>query len=374
MWDFRARALPVRDLRGYPAVVAGATTWTQAREQILQICRSRADARTLRLEVLAVLRRVIGFDAYVWLLTDPETSVGSAPLADVPCLPELPRLIRLKYLTTVNRWTAMITPVASLHQATGGDLARSLLWRDLLRSYQIGDIATSVHRDRFGCWAFLDLWRGSGAPPFAAAELELLHDVAAPLTTALRHSQAAAFAAERAAELVSAGPVVLLLSPGLDVLAQTPQTQRYLRLLIPPDAGGQAPVPAGAYNVGAQLLAREAGVDGHPPLARVHLGSGRWLTLRASRLDSAQPVPERDIAVSIETTAPDGRVSLFARACGLSPREAELLDHVVAGASTRDIARLMFLSEHTVQDHLKSIFAKTDTRTRRTLLARVLGT
>ena len=43
-------------------------------------------------------------------------------------------------------------------------------------------------------------------------------------------------------------------------------------------------------------------------------------------------------------------------------------------AGTRDIARLMFLSEHTVQDHLKSIFAKTATRTRRTLLARVLGT
>ena len=53
-----------------------------------------------------------------------------------------------------------------------------------------------------------------------------------------------------------------------------------------------APVPAGAYNVGAQLLAREAGVDGNPPLARVHLGSGHWLTLRADRLDSAQPVPE----------------------------------------------------------------------------------
>ena len=34
----------------------------------------------------------------------------------------------------------------------------------------------------------------------------------------------------------------------------------------------------------------------------------------------------------------------------------------------------MFVSEYTVQDHLKSIFAKTDARTRRTLLARVLGT
>src|SRR5215469_257959 len=111
------------------------TALTQARDQIVQLCGRGADARTLRLEVLAVLRRVIGFDAYVWLLTDPETSVGSAPLADVPCLPELPRLIRLKYLTTVNRWTTMITPVASLRQATRGDLASSLMWRELLCRY-----------------------------------------------------------------------------------------------------------------------------------------------------------------------------------------------------------------------------------------------
>ena len=324
--------------------------------------------------MLAVLRRVIGFDAYVWLVTDPETSVGSAPLADVPCLPELPRLIRLKYLTTVNRWTAMITPVASLHQATGGDLARSLLWRDLLRRYQIGDIATSVHRDRFGCWAFLDLGGVRGHPRSRRRNWSCC-------TTSPRRSPP---------RCVTVRPPLSrpngLLSrpararwccschPDSTCGPRPRKPQRYLRLLVPPDAGAQAPVPAGAYNVGAQLLAREAGVDGHPPLARVHLGSGRWLTLRASRLDSAQPAPERDIAVSIETTAPDGRVSLFARACGLSPREAELLDHVVAGASTRDIARLMFLSEHTVQDHLKSIFAKTDTRTRRTLLARVLGT
>lgn len=34
----------------------------------------------------------------------------------------------------------------------------------------------------------------------------------------------------------------------------------------------------------------------------------------------------------------------------------------------------MFVSEHTVQDHLKSIFIKTGTRTRRALLARVLRT
>jgi DNA-binding CsgD family transcriptional regulator len=52
------------------------------------------------------------------------------------------------------------------------------------------------------------------------------------------------------------------------------------------------------------------------------------------------------------------------------PTRSEL----VAGTDTRDMARPMFLSEHTIHDHLKSIFAMTATRTRRPLLTRVLGT
>jgi DNA-binding CsgD family transcriptional regulator len=343
----------------------------RARESILRICRSGADARALRLEVLAVIRRVVGFDAYAWLITDPETSVGSSPLADVPCLP---KLIRLKYLTSVNRWTSLPCGAASLSGATGGDLPQSLMWRELLCRYQVSDIASSVYRDRFGCWGFLDLWRTQPAPPFPDADIEFLGHIAGPLTAALRHSQAKTFTPAGAAEQLPAGPVVLLLSPALDVRAQTPQTQRYLRVLLPPGAEDQAPIPASAYNVAAQLLAAEAGIDHGPPFARVHLANGRWLALRAARMDTAQPAPERDIAVSVELAAPDDRASVFARASGLSPRETELLQQLVTGADTRDIARHMFVSEYTVQDHLKSIFTKTATRNRRALLARALGT
>ncbi|MEU4116060.1 helix-turn-helix transcriptional regulator [Kitasatospora sp. NPDC028055] len=346
----------------------------RVREQLVLLCEQDTNVRTLRLALLPLLRRVIGFDAYVWLATDPETSVGSAPLADVPCLPELPRLIRLKYCTTVNRWTGLSAPVASLHQATGGDLERSLMWRDLLRHYQVTDIASSVFRDRFGCWGFLDLWRLQDAPAFTTAELDFLHSVTAPLTAALRRSQAATFTTEHAGAPPPAGPAIMLLSPELQVRATTPPTQHYLRQLIPPDSPGRAPIPAGAYNVGAQLLAREAAVDANPARARVHLGSGHWLTLRAARMDSGAPVPERDIAVTIETTAPSERLTLFARSYGLSTRETELLAHLRTGANTREVARLMFLSENTVQDHLKSVFAKTGSRTRQTLLAHALGT
>lgn len=352
---------------------AAMTTYTRARESITRICRSDADSRALRLEVLAVIRRVVEFDAYAWLMTDPETSVGSSPLADVPCLPVLPQLIRLKYLTTVNRWTGLSCGAASLWEAAGGDLSRSLMWRELLHQYQVSDIASAAYRDRFGCWGFLDLWRAQSRP-FTGADIDFLNAIAGPVTAALRHSQARTFAASTAAEPLPAGPIVLLLSPALEVRAQTPQTQRYLRVLVPPDAEDQAPVPAGAYNVAAQLLATESGADTSPPLARVHLAEGRWLTLRAARMGAGRPVSERDIAVSLEPAAPQDRAAVFARACGLSLRETQLLHHLVTGASTRDVARHMFVSENTVQDHLKSIFTKTATRTRRTLLARALGT
>jgi DNA-binding CsgD family transcriptional regulator len=318
------------------------------------------------------LRRAIGFDAYAFLLTDPQTCVGSSPLADVPGLHELPRLIRLKYLTRTNRWTKLdVHAVGLLQEATNGDPERSLLWNHLRTRYDIADVASLVFRDRFGCWGFLDLWRSGAGTRFHQDEAGLLSDLTSAVTTALRRTQANTFVA-RSSD-VRRGPLVLLLSSELDVLSQTPETHDYLRVLVPP-AQDRPPIPASAYNVAAQLLAVEAGVDANPPRARVHLSDGLWLTLRAARIgDDSKSARDRDIAVTIEEAAPAERVDLFVRAFGLSPRERELVGHLATGCDTREVAIRMFLSEHTVQDHLKSVFAKTMTNNRRTLLSRVLG-
>jgi DNA-binding CsgD family transcriptional regulator len=354
--------------------VAGYATYQRSRERVVRICESASDARDVRLQLLDEIRRVIGFDAYAWLLTDPETAVGSAPLADVPCLAELPRLIRLKYLTALNRWTTLdeAAPVALLREATGGDLSRSLLWRDLLAGYDIGEIASSVFKDRFGCWAFLDLWRSGTMARFHQAEVAFLTAIVRPVTTALRRCQARTFVA-RTSLRQRLGPVVLLLSHDIEVIGQTLPTVEYLRTLVPADHD-RPPIPAGAYNVAAQLLAVEAGVDPNPPSARVHLSDGLWLTLRAARIGDTEPAGEQGIAVTIEETAPAERVGLFARAFALSARESELLGHLASGSDTRQIASRMFVSEYTIQEHLKSIFQKTATNNRRILLARAIGT
>ncbi len=49
-----------------------------------ECCRDAADARTLQRTVLAEIRRVVEFDFYVWVLTDPATCVGVSPLAETP--------------------------------------------------------------------------------------------------------------------------------------------------------------------------------------------------------------------------------------------------------------------------------------------------
>ena len=337
--------------------------------------------RDLRREVLAVLRGVLHFAAYVWLLTDPVTEVGTAPLAEVPCLAELPTLIRAKYAAPVNRWTRLrrqTSPAGLLSRAADDELAGSRAWRELIGRYRIRDVASVVFADQYGCWGFLDLWRDDTQGPFRAADAEFLAGLAAPLASALRDCQARTFAGPAAAHQRDAGPVVLTLDDRLRIVSRTAASQQWLSVLLPPGPGEQA-IPASVYNVAAQLLAAEEGTDSHPAYARAHLAGGFWLAVRAARLsaDQGPGAPARGgatIAVTIEEASAADRLDLFTRAFGLTAREHQMVALLATGSDTRAMARQLSLSELTVQDHLKSIFAKTGARDRVTLLSRALGT
>jgi len=255
---------------------------------------------------------VVPFDWFVWLLTDPETEVGSAPMAEIPTVRDLPRLIRAKYLTLVNRWTGLDPAVATLQAAASGELYDSDVWREMLGGFGVVDVASMVFRDGYGCWGWLDLWRGADSAPFDDGELRYLADVVPTITGGLRRTVARSFEADSVHTIESDGPLVLVLTPQVEVRAQTPDTEAYMRTLIPP-VGERRAIPAAAYNVAAQVLAVEAGVDSHQPTARVHLEGGTWLAVRAARIDSSVPLAERDIAVSIEAASPAQRRDIFNR-------------------------------------------------------------
>ena len=297
-------------------------------------------------------------------------------------MPELSALIKAKYATPVNRWTDLqqrTSPTAFLDDVVDGDLARSRVWREVMSRYGVRDVASTVFADRFGCWGFLDLWRDKTSEPFTSADSAFIDSVATSLTTALRECYAGTFVEAAARHRRGLGPIVLTLDENLQITSRTAASQSWLDVLLPPGPEGRA-IPASVYNVAAQLLAVEAGIDDRPASARVHLSDGFWLTLRAARLASDPPESDSltpgtgNIVVTIEEASATERLDLFARAVGLTAREYELLGWLATGSDTRAMARQMSLSEHTIQDHLKSIFTKTGSRDRVSVLSRALGT
>ena len=103
------------------------------------------------------------------------------------------------------------------------------------------------------------------------------------------------------------------------------------------------------------------------PYLRVRGRSGRWLTLQASRTEPTHARPAESMVI-IAPAGPKEVMRLTASGYGLSPREQEVVEMAVRGASTREISRVLYISEYTVKDHLKNIFGKVGVRGRRALV------
>ncbi len=389
-----------------------ATSWAlnRSQERIRKLCDGALEDHDLRRQALEELGRIVPFSAFAWPLADPESATGISPMARIPCPEELPALIRLKYLTPQGRWTALMgqsRPAVSLLAATGGEPARSPLWDRLLWRFGVTDILSTVFADKHGCWGWLDLWRGGAEGGFTDEETAYVASVAPALAAGLRRSRAAqcrrdatnsatASASGAAIASVSASATasgtspqsgrrplpqqaVLTLDESMAVVGQTASAGEWLGLLQPGPRPYQG-VPAEVLNVAAQLVAREAGVDSHPALSRVPLGSGDWALLRATRmegttaLEGGRPGSTPPLAVTIQECPAVDRLEVFARCFALTRQQHRLLGLAAGGLSTAELAAAMLISPYTVQDQFKAVFAACGVRSRSALLGLALGT
>lgn len=76
-------------------------------------------------------------------------------------------------------------------------------------------------------------------------------------------------------------------------------------------------------------------------------------------------------AIILELAHPARITPLLMSVYGLTEREQEVTRLVLEGNSTSEIAAQLFISPHTVQEHLKHIFEKTGVRSRRDLVGKV---
>ena len=125
-------------------------------------------------------------------------------------------------------------------------------------------------------------------------------------------------------------------------------------------------VPAVARQARATCCAVPA--DLRPATARVRTASGQWLIVRGSLMGDE---PEAPVTVLIEPARRAEMAPLMVAAYGFTDAERRVTELVAHGLSTKQIAGRLQVSTYTVQDHLKSIFAKSGSGSRGDLVARL---
>lgn len=346
-----------------------------------RLCNAGLDQRTLLGEVAECLRRAVPSEAFCLSATDPSSElVMHAVASGFGGLKGGRLFFEHIYLESdVNGYDGMSErwnkPVMLLSEATGGRLERSLRYRELTGPLGLGfEVrgACMAGRER---WGGIELTRESGDPDFDTREVGLVRRVAPHLGAGLRASALLSQAA-LAPPNGDDGPGVLVLDHRGRVVEHTPAAKRYLEDLgdLGPGWPEDGSLPVAVWMVmGVLQRALQPQTDrdrASVPCLSVKARSGRWLTLQGA-LTEAKPGNPSQKMIVIEPTGPKQIAWLKAAAYGLSSREREIVDLVLRGASRKQIAATLYISEYTVQDHLSNIFDKVGVRGREALIKRL---
>lgn len=327
------------------------------------ICRLDLGSRELRRRIADRLTRLVPADSYCFGTIDPTTllitddvSVGLTSAAAAAAAHN-------EYLVDDVLKFAVLArskvPAGTLSAATGGDPESSHRYRAVLPMIDARhELRAGFVLDRW-CWGAIALFRGGGRPDFSPADVDVLRRLSSPVAAALRRG-----AVHRASGDATAGPAeagVFLLDQDLRLLSENTAAKLWRDELVP--SGAELPIAV------LEVAARGRGAT-LPAYGRIRGWSGRWLSVQASPL-SGGPYPAL-LAVTMHPAPAADVAEVLLLAYGLTPRERNVLARVVAGLPSRDIGLELHITAATVQDHLKSIFAKTGVRSRRELVATIL--
>jgi len=154
------------------------------------------------------------------------------------------------------------------------------------------------------------------------------------------------------------GPGLLLLDDADRVTATSAAAQEWLEELSGDyrlEEGARVPAAVLAVAATARNHLLETSPSG-PARSRVRTRAGRWLVLHGVSL--ATPAAGHRTAVIIEQARAPEVAPIIVEAYGLSPRERQVVQQVLLGASTAEISGALHISPYTVQDHLKVAFEK----------------
>ncbi len=230
------------------------------------------------------------------------------------------------------------------HESTGAD-------GGILRAFFPAD----------GQWiAALDLARFEANYPFRPTDVAFLRLVAPQIGQILRMAldREHAMGSANTGDIAACG--VLVLAPNGQVQSSTPAAERWLNVLQDAGVSQEHHLPTVIWSAIAGLRA-----------------GGQ----RSTQASVCVPTPKGQLRVEASPAGDDGTVAVVlvppyqpappAIPAGweLTRQERQVVEQVVRGLSNRQVATTLVVTEHTVESHLKHVYAKLNVHSRSQLLA-----
>lgn len=335
-------------------------------------------SRTYREAVLKQIQNIVPYDAYCFTTVDPQTLLSTGAVTEDGIEAIHDRLFVNEYMEEdIHKYADLIRSgeyTAILHASISGNPVSSARYHNILQPAGFGDELRAVMVSGGACWGYLTLYRKTEQPLFTEEERLSIQAWTPSIASMLRSTSLTLVD-----EIKSGSPTdpgIMITSDAFELLSVNAPAQYWLsqlRLLehVGPDVLPR-PVRAVSSHLQRQirtdsdLMVAQEPILHSPSKVCIQLLDGRYLVLHASHMQQFSG-PDQ-IAIRLEQAMPQDLLPLLAESHGLSIRERELLGYVLRSYSSKEIAEAMHISAYTVQDHLKSIFAKTDVSSRRELI------
>lgn len=349
---------------------------SKLQKRLEQLARRAPDVHAFRQEALAALKEAVPFDAACCTSVDPITLLSTGAMTDDGIEAIHKELFELEYgEEDYNSHEALAygePHAGTLRMATGGMPELSPRYRSVLEPAGLGDELRAALTAGGACWGFIALFRTTDGQPFDPGELAAVSGLAPVIGKALRSFALSQPESVGAVSVSRSETGIMMLSPELEPLSSGGSAGDWLSALRQWERIDERTLPRPIRAVCSRALAMPPDADaGAAARVCLRIPDGSCLSLKAYRLDAMRG--DGGLAVLFEPAGPADLLPLIAQAYALTDRESEIAGLILRGRSTKEIAASLHLSPYTVQDHLKSIFGKTNVNSRRELVWRLFS-
>lgn len=324
-----------------------------------------AHFQELRKNIRDELADICDFDAACITTIDPATLLSTGSFTDEPIEAIHNQLFQNEFLKNdVHQHEDLAKgPVHTASLVQSGEYLNSGRYHHILLPNGWADELRAALVIQGECWGIASLYRKKGKEPFHEKDIQAVNRQSSALAAKLRDELFKKRETEEDETAEHQG--FLILSHDYHLLYGNEAGLHWLHTFqtfeqIDDDTIMPRPLRA----LGAKLL---YGGGDRTAVSISRMPTGLFLSLQAFRLAQAAG-QEEAVMIHIKRAQTSDILPYIAKTYRLTEREMNVLDCLIKGQSTKEIASTLFISTHTVHDHVKAMLEKTNLNSRRMLV------